>query len=311
MKKLVLLLGALSLVSAAAYAKEVVPAVEEVTVVEEVQPAPALTVTSVGQALEFDNDSGSSDIGEAVFFRNYVNLAYGDNWTFGLMGAKIWNMDTDDGIHSADHRLELSAWRHFDNFSLGMKWRGQSDYDRLYLQGKYNYGMFLGDLDIAYQSSNEDDSDTRDGWYIEGTPLGIKVGPVTLGYYVKSENNIAVGNESDGDVNYWFKHQFRIGMPVYQGEKLNVGVQYGWEFANNMDVENDSEYAAYKHDNNTHILWLNASYAVTENFTIDGYYEYDMYKWEKEGNGEVKGNRKNNDDDSYYGEFYIGWTYTF
>ena len=34
MKKIALLLGALSLVSSVAYAKEVVPAVEEVTVVE-------------------------------------------------------------------------------------------------------------------------------------------------------------------------------------------------------------------------------------------------------------------------------------
>ena len=52
MKKLALLLGALSLVSSVAYAKEVVPAVEEVVVVEEAAPvaaAPALRVTSFGQ----------------------------------------------------------------------------------------------------------------------------------------------------------------------------------------------------------------------------------------------------------------------
>ena len=57
MKKLALLLGALSLVSSVAYAKEVVPAVEEVVVVEEAVPvaaAPALTVTSFGQGIEFD-----------------------------------------------------------------------------------------------------------------------------------------------------------------------------------------------------------------------------------------------------------------
>ena len=66
MKKLALLLGALSLVSSVAYAKEVVPAVEEVVVVEEAAPvavAPALTVTYFGQGLEVDNTSGSNSEG--------------------------------------------------------------------------------------------------------------------------------------------------------------------------------------------------------------------------------------------------------
>ena len=82
MKKVVLLLGALSLVSSVAYAKEVVPAVEEVVVVEEtpvVAPAPMLRVTNVGQSLEIDNTSRSKDIGEGVHFANYVGLAYGDD----------------------------------------------------------------------------------------------------------------------------------------------------------------------------------------------------------------------------------------
>ena len=310
MKKVMLLLGALSLVSSVAYAKEVLPAVEEVVVVEEVKTtAPTLTVTSIGQALEFDNDSGSSDIGESVFFRNYVNLAYGEDWTFNLMAAKIWDMDTDEGIDSDNHRLELGFWRNFDNFSIGARWRGQSDYDRLYLQGKYSYGMFSGNLDIAYQASN-DDSDSRDGWYVEGEPLQVTVGPLTFGYYIKSQGNYLTGTETAGDINYWFKHQLRVAFPLYKGEKLDLGFQYGWEFANSMDVEGD--YYAYKHDSNTHVLWLNASYAVSENLTISGYYEYDMYEWEKEGNGTLSDDSpRSNDDESYYGEFFIGWTYTF
>ena len=318
MKKITLLLGALSLVSSVAYAKEVVPAVEEVTVVEEapvVSTVPTLTVTNVGQYLEFDNDSGSSDIGESVFFGNTVDLAYGDNWTFHLLGAKIWDMDTDDGIHSSDHRLEVGAWRHFENVSLGFKWRGQSDYDRYYLRAKYHYGMFLGDLDVAYESNNSSEGRTngeRDGWYIEGTPLGVQVGPLTFGYYVKSQSNVAVGSDSDNGIDYWFRHQLRVGMPVYEGEKLNVGVQYGWEFANDMELADG--YAGYKHDSNSHILWLNASYKVTENLTVAGYYEYDMFKWEKEGTGENwygEDVQDNKDSNRYYGEFFVGWTYTF
>ena len=106
-------------------------------------------------------------------------------------------------------------------------------------------------------------------------------------------------------------------MPIYQGEKLNVGVQYAWEFANDIETDGkDANTYTLKHDSNSHVIWLNASYAVTENLTISGYYEYDMFEWEEEGNGTeyVKngGNASGKkDSDKYYGEFYIGWTYTF
>ena len=313
MKKLALLLGALSLVSSVAYAKEVVPAVEEVVVVEEAAPvaaAPALTVTNVGQYIEIDNTSGGEDIGEAVHFGNVVGLAY-DDWTFGLMARKTWSVDTDDHIHSTGgFRIDMDAWKKVnDNLSIGARWRQEKDNDKYYLRAKYNYGMFSGDMDVAYQSMDEKGSEASDGWYFEGTPVAVTVGPVTAGYYVKSENNVAVGDNHG--VDYWFRHQLRLSMPVYQGEKLNVGVQYGWEFANNLELSDDNTYS-YKHDTDSHILWLNASYAVTENLTVSGYYEYDMFKWEKEGNGaKAVGDQQNDHSNKYYGEFYIGWTYTF
>ena len=317
MKKLALLLGALSLVSSVAYAKEVVPAVEEVVVVEEAAPvaaAPALTITNIGQYIEVDNTSGhnykkdKANIGEAVHFAQVVGLAY-DDWTFGLMARKAWSMDTDEGIYGAGHRIELDVWKNYDNFSVGARWRQEETYDRFVARVKYNYGMFSGDMDVAYQSMDAAKSGKSDGWYFEGTPVAVTVGPVTAGYYVKSENNVAVGDNHG--VDYWFRHQLRLSMPVYQGEKLNVGVQYGWEFANNLELSDDNTYS-YKHDTDSHILWLNASYAVTENLTVSGYYEYDMFKWEKEGNGVTAvGDQKNDHSNKYYGEFYIGWTYTF
>ena len=315
MKKLALLLGALSLVSSVAYAKEVVPAVEEVVVVEEAAPvaaAPALTVTYVGQSLEVDNTSGSNSEGNVgtTHFSNSVGLAY-DDWTFGLMARKTWSVDTDDNIHSTGgFRIDMDAWKKLnDNLSVGARWRQEKDNDKYYLRTKYNYGMFSGDMDVAYQSMDAAKSGKSDGWYFEGTPVAVTVGPVTAGYYVKSENNVAVGDNHG--VDYWFRHQLRLSMPVYQGEKLNVGVQYGWEFANNLELSDDNTYS-YKHDTDSHILWLNASYAVTENLTVSGYYEYDMFKWEKEGNGVTAvGDQKNDHSNKYYGEFYIGWTYTF
>ena len=314
MKKLALLLGALSLVSSVAYAKEVVPAVEEVVVVEEAAPvaaAPALTVTYFGQGIEFDNTSGNdADIAEGMHFSNSVGLAY-DDWTFGLMARKTWSVDTDDNIHSTGgFRIDMDAWKKLnDNLSVGARWRQEKDNDKYYLRTKYNYGMFSGDMDVAYQSMDAAKSGKSDGWYFEGTPVAVTVGPVTAGYYVKSENNVAVGDNHG--VDYWFRHQLRLSMPVYQGEKLNVGVQYGWEFANNLELSDDNTYS-YKHDTDSHILWLNASYAVTENLTVSGYYEYDMFKWEKEGNGaKAVGDQQNDHSNKYYGEFYIGWTYTF
>ncbi len=317
MKKLVLLLGALSLVSAAAYAKEVVPAVEEVAVVEEVQAAPMLRVTSVGQALEFDNTSGSSDIGETVFFRNYVNLAYGDNWTFGLMAAKMWDMDTDDGIHSKDHRIELDAWRHFDNFSLGLKWRGQEDYDRYYLRGKYSYGMFSGWADVAYQSNNGAD-DSEDAYYVEAIPLAVTVGPVTLGYYFEADT-WAVNDKEDG-FEHWYRQQLRISAPIYSGEKLNVGLEYRWQFDTDAEYDKDRRAIWKEGDLNpgekprtlgwdevdtNHIVVLSANYALTESLVIDGYYQYEFREYDR------KGDDAKDKDDNYYGEFYVGWTYTF
>ncbi len=315
MKKVMLLLGALSLVSSVAYAKEVVPAVEEVVVVEEVKPVtvPALRVTSFGQGLEIDQTSGNDegDIG-TVMFSNSVGLAYGEDWTFGLMARKNWNMDTDDGIHSNGHRIDLDAWRAFDNFSVGARWRQEENYDRFYLRGKYSYGMFSGNMDIAYQSNNNHNG--PDGWYFEGTPVAVTYGPLTVGYYIKSESILAEGNGAADDLDYWFRHQLRLSAPIYSGEKLNLSVMYGWEFANNIEKSNKAEGYVYKHDTNSHCVWLNASYKVTENLTIDGYYEYDMFEWDKDGSGNAVSEAspvKTDDDQKYYGEFYIGWTYTF
>ena len=313
MKKLVLLLGALSLVSSVAYAKEVVPAVEEVTVVEEAPvAAPALTVTYVGQSLEFDNDSGSSDIGESVHFGNAVGLAY-DDWTFDFFARKTWDMDTDDGIHSKNHRLQLDAWKNYENFALGVRYRGEKDKDGYYLRGKYNYGMFSGSLDVAYRSYNSnagrpgaEGANESDAIYIEATPVAVQVGPVKVGYYFEADD-IKL-NSSEGEKEHWWRHQLRIGAPLYTGEKLSLGLEYRWQF--DTDVEYDGDYSYREENSNTHVLYLTGAYAVTENLTIDAYYQYDMKDYDVKNEGkEYKGDAK--DHANYYGEFCIGWTYKF
>lgn len=316
MKKLVLLLGALSVVSAAAYAKEVVPAVEEVVVVEEapVVAQPMLRVTNVGQYLEFDNTSGAEDIGESVHFANYVGLAYGDDWTFDLLARKTWSMDTDDGIESKDHRIEVGAWRNFENISLGFKWRGQKDFDRYYLRTKYHYGMFSGWIDGAYQSNNGA-SDHEDAYYVEAMPIVFNYGPAYLGYYFEADTistNTVAESYKDGKLagnsgfEHWWRQQLRVGATLYSGEKLNVGLEYRWQF------DTDAEYDMSKRNNEgydvidtNHIFVLSAGYDVTENLNINGYYQYELRSWEREGDN------KSAHDDNYYGEFCVGWKYTF
>ena len=317
MKKLALLLGAVSLVSSVAYAKEVVPAVEEVVVVEEtpvVAQQPMLRVTNVGQYLEFDNTSGAEDIGESVHFANYVGLAYGDNWTFDLLARKTWSMDTDDGIHSKDHRIEVGAWRHFENVSLGFKWRGQEDFDRYYLRTKYHYGMFSGWIDGAYQSNNGAD-DHEDAYYVEAMPIVFTYGPAYLGYYFEADtisaNTVAQSFDNgkladNSGFEHWWRQQLRVGAELYRGEKLNVGLEYRWQF------DTDAEYDMSKRDgqgydvvDTNHIFVLSAGYDVTENLNINGYYQYELRSWEREGDN------KPAKDDNYYGEFCIGWKYTF
>lgn len=309
MKKLALLLGALSLVSSVAYAKEVVPAVEEVVVVEEVKPveaAPALRVTSIGQYIEIDNTSGQqslttkgADIGEDVHFGNYVNLAYGDDWTFGLMARKTWSMDTDDGIHSKNHRIDLDAWRNYEHFSVGTRWRSESDMDRLYGRVKYNYGMFDGWVDVAYQFNNTKDSD--DLWYSEGEPIALTYGPVRFAYYY--ETYYSVGNVPAGEEEYDIAHQLRVSAPIYQGEKLSLGLEYRWQFAYDEEYKDHAPIDGWQ-ECGKHIGILSAAYKVTENLTVDGYYRYDFQSYEG------KDGASDNHDD-YYGEFYAGWTYRF
>jgi len=300
MKKLTLLLAAVTIASAA-YAKEVMP-------VAEVAAAPMLTVTSVGQFIEIDNDSNSKD-GDVgiVMLGNSVNFAYGDDWTFGLMARKDWKTDTDDGMQSYNHRLELSTWKDMGDYSLGFKWRQQDDKDRYLLRTKYSYDMFSGWIDAGYEAYNEDGKNgVRDQWYFEMMPVKVAYGPITVGYYL--EAGITVGSTSNGDQESWTNHQIRAYAPLYSTEKLALSAEYRYQFRNNKEydgtAQNDDGTTGWQ-ENNRHIAILKAAYAMTDDLTIDGYYRYDFNQYTSHD-----GTASDADDD-YYGEFCIGWTYKF
>ena len=121
---------------------------------------------------------------------------------------------------------------------------------------------------------------------------------------------MSVNTREDG-FEHKYRQQLRVGAPLYTGEKLSLGLEYRWQFDTDVEYDKDApKYeGAYKEENsNTHILYLSGSYALTENLSIDGYYQYDMKEFDaKDGTDKEAGV----DDNKYYGEFCIGWTYTF
>lgn len=325
MKKLALLLAALS-VASVSYAKEVMPeaapVVEEAPVVEqevvEVKAAPVLRVTSVGQQLVVENKSnanglGQENIGEKVHLKNMVGLALGDDWTFNLMARKTWKASTDDvvdstgtwdGMKSNGHRLELGATRHFENFALGLRWRGEQGSDAIFLPVSYNYGMVSGWFDPAYYFVNE--SEGQDKFYLEAEPVVLSYGPVQLAYYF--EGTKWTGDEVKGVArdDHEYTHQARVRGTVYSNDTFSVGLEYRYQFAHEA-VSVDKVGVETTAENNRHIAVLSAAYNVTENLTVDTYYQYEFNKYDKE----VGGKAATPADDDYFGEFGLGWTYSF
>lgn len=321
MKKLALLLAALS-VASVSYAKEVMPeaapVVEEVVVeqeVVEVKAAPVLRVTSVGQELVVENKSnannrGYEDVGDAIHLKNKVGLALGDSWTFDLMARKTWSASIDDnevlptgektgsGMKSEAHRIELGATRHFENFALGLRWRGEKNQDAIFLPVSYNYGMVSGWFDPAYYFVNE--SAGQDYFYLEAEPVVLSYGPVQLAYYFEGYKWTGEGDgNAPEDIKSDYAHQARLRGTVYSNDTFSVGLEYRYQFAQDVEMVNGNKNV----ENNRHIGVLSGAYNVTENLTLAGYYQYEFNKYEQHEGTAM--------DDDYYGEFGLGWTYNF
>jgi len=292
MKKLTLLLAAVTIASAA-YAKEVMP-------VAEVAAAPMLTVTSIGQSLEIDNDSANykedpnGDVGR-VMLGNSVNLAYGDDWTFGLFARKEWDTDTDDGFSSTGSRLDLTAMRSYENYNLGLRWRQEDDRDEYMVKANYSYDMISGWADFIY-GAKEKDSDYLE---VEAVPVAVTYKTVKLGYYIDYVDYSSVSSTSGTEYDKNVRHQVRISAPIYSTEKLALAAEYRYQFAQDIDISDRSGWQ----ENNRHIVILSADYAVNDNLSLSGYYEYDFNQYDGHGTTDK--------DDDFYGEFCVGWTYKF
>ena len=285
MKRIPLLLAALGVVSAAAYA------------------APELTVTSVGQEVEIEHTNGSDDT--TAWLYNNVGLAYGD-WSFGFQGAKQWNYDNDDngvdkegkGISSANNRVQFDAWRKInDNLKLGFRYRGQKDMDRFMARYDFNYGMFLSSGDFWYQFNN---NNAEDNIEMEWFPIGVKIGPVTAKYLLNyKENNNAVKSEES-----YTEHQIRLYAPLYKWDRLSLSTEARITLHAEKDMVNDKDYTTWE-DFGRNRLYLKANYAVSEDLNVYVNYAYEFNENERR-NGSTADESVGN-----YQNLTFGWNYKF
>lgn len=309
MKNMTLLLGSLLLVGSIANAKEVVtaptPAVEQtkevvvepVVIVEEAAK-PWIRLTSLGQEVEVENNSGKSNIGESVYFANIIGLAT-DNWDFAVQAGRFWNVDTDKGIKKTDTRMQLDAWRNFKaesfKYSLGARWRAQKSMDRFYLRGKYssNSGMFAGWIDYFYNSNTgSNDSNT-----VEVMPLNVKLGPLTLGYFLA--HSVTLG-DSDAKST---EHQLRAYLPLYKGEKIAFNLENRLTLHKEGKQANGNSLAGLRGGEydfgGRNRTYLKVNYKVTPALQVYGHYAYEIQDAKDFGR------------DTYYGNFVAGWNYKF
>lgn len=286
MKKLLLLLAAMGIVSASAIAEE-----------------PALKLKNVGQELEIENTSGGSDIGEAVWLINSVTLGYGD-WSINLQGVKMWNADTKTGIKSELGRAQITASKPVnDNLVLGARVRLQNNYDKYY--GFYNYanGGFSSESWFWYTATNTANGG-NDTVGVEAWPLKYTVGKWGIAWYVTGE--AYMGSFATGDETSYIENQARVYWDFYQGEKLALSAEYRLQLNYNRSFEGGAvEGKSVDKEFGTHTLYLNVGYDVTESLNVYGYYGYEIADREDVKTGKTDENGK------YYGDFGIGWSYSF
>ena len=279
MKRIPLLLAALGVVSAAAYA------------------APELTVTSVGQEVEIEHTLGTD--GTTAWLYNNVGLAYGD-WSFGFQGAKQWAYsDKEDSVKSNNHQLQFDAWKKVnDNLKLGFRYRGREDFDRFMARYDFNYGMLLSSGDFWYQVNESGNDALRAEWF----PIGVNLGPVTFKYLM--DYSKTVGTVLENQQKSSLEHQLRAYAPLYKGERFSVNTEIRHTLHAEKDMDNNAGYEVYDDFGRTRV-YLKTSYAMTENLNVYANYAYQIGKYDG------RDGKADRDNKEYYQNFTFGWTYTF
>lgn len=282
MKKLALLLAALGVVSAAAYA------------------APELTVTNFGQSIETENVANGADIDD-IWLWNTVGLKYED-WTFGLTAGKHWtaNYDHEDEINSTNHRLQFDVSRKInDNLTLKGRYRGQNSFDRFQLGYDFSYGMLWSAGDFWYQFNDTTNDNLETEWF----PIGVKFGALKVGYfinYVKTLGDTSLAGVKED----YIEHQIRAYAPLYTGEKLSLTTEARITISADESYEKPFAHKEYD-DFGRNRLYLKANYAVSENLDVFGTVGYEVRDYRYEDKAVDDGSAK------YYSNVVVGYNYKF
>lgn len=288
MKKLALLLTALGVMSATAFAEQ-----------------PTLKVDYIGQEIEVENTSGDENIGELFWFFNNVGLSYGNDWTFGLQAGKTWGADTDDGFHSNakdGSRLQLDVWRKFDGYKLGFRYRGHKQYDRYYGRVDWSHGIFWGAADIFYESNTETKA-SNDSWKGEIFPIGLQYNGFKIGWFIDAQE--VTGGIAKGEKEDYYQHQIRFYAPLYKGEKLTSNFEYRMTLTYDESYKDGKQHAEVK-DFGRHRVYIKNNYKVKDNLDVFLNLGYQTSKYES-----VEGKNANTESDKYWSYVNVGWKYTF
>ena len=291
MKRLALLLAAMGIVSAAAFAE-----------------APVLKVTNVGQEIEIENSDGGVGV-DSIYFANSVGLSYGD-WSVGLQAGKFWSYGRHTHLDSLDSRLQIDVWNKVaDNLKLGYRYRGQKEFDRHYARWDYSKDWFWSSGDVWYEAKNGKKGAT-DNINSEFFPVGVKFGDLKVGYFVNYKEN--VGNVSAKAEENYFEHQLRVYYPLYKGEKFFLNFEGRFTLSTDADYKDDKDGSAakYRHydDFGRTRLYLRPTYKVSDALTVYGYYGYEFKDYKYENDAKRSDYHKENDN---YQDIGIGWNYTF
>ena len=299
MKRLALLLAAMGVVSAAAFAG-------------------SLQVTGINQELEYEhvNKGKAND----VTLTTTVDMKY-DDWAFSIQGGKFWLYGTKGaakkGLSSNNGRLQLDVWNSLTpEFKLGYRFRGQKDFDRHYVRYAYGHDWFLSSADVWYESAN---GAKNNQMRMELFPLGATYKGFTAKWFVQYDKTIKnpgqvvnPGKDDDGDGKQksYFETQIRLYAPIYSDDAFSLSAEGRFTLAARAkytDKANGDKqgYAVYKDFGRTR-LYLKGNYKVTDAFSVYGYYGYEFRSFKtKDGGAKPATGDKN------YHDVGIGWNYTF
>lgn len=164
--------------------------------------------------------------------------------------------------------------------------------------------MVFGAADVWYQSVNGNGNDNLEA---EIFPVGVSYGAFKTAWFVNYWKSI--GNTVNGDKTEYLENQIRLYADLYKGEKLTLSTEARITLTADVDYEGGKKEAdpteyIYK-DFGRNRFYLGASYQVTESLNIYGKYAYEFRELD------VVKTSGRTDSQNYYGDFIVGWNYTF